>query len=85
MRDKPTLEMCRKIMMINHEVRYEVLKKFVAACRWLYSIAFFQWRLMKPTIDHKIKNNNKHEDLAELIDKYMEFIIPRLKKVENKI
>lgn len=66
--------------MITYEVRYEILKRYVAACRWLYSIAFFQWRLKRKTFDHKIKNNNKMEDLSELIDKYMEFIIHREKK-----
>ena len=62
-RDKATIALCVKIMMVPYDVRYEILSQFTKSCRMLYSIAFFQWRLNKYTIWHGIANNNKEEDL----------------------
>jgi len=47
--DKPTNDMCKKLIVIPKEVRYAMLKKYVTQCRNLYTIAFFQWRLMYPS------------------------------------
>ena len=70
--DKIMKEMCIKIMRVPVDVRNEVLKKFVKACRWIYAIGFFQWRLNNLNIIvHNIPNNCKEDDLLELIEKYV--------------
>ena len=68
-------ELCLKIMQVPMEIRSEALKKFIKGCRWIYAISFFQWRLHnKNTIVHGIPNNDKEEDLSELIGKYVQIL-----------
>ena len=70
-KDKPIQEICRKLYLVKEDIKFQALKKYVTHCRWVYNIGFFQWRLNdKTTLVHNIENNNKDQDLLELIEKY---------------
>lgn len=74
-KDKLMIELCRNIMLVPEEVQFDALRRFVKACRWVYSIGFFHWRFNnQDIIEHNIPNNNKQEDLIELIGKYLQKI-----------
>ena len=64
------MEICKKLLFVKADVKQFLLKKYVQACRWVYAIGFFQWRLNNDTPDHQIPNYDKEEDLLELIEKY---------------
>ena len=38
--DKATKELCKKMVVIPYDVKYEMLKKYVNKCRELHAIAF---------------------------------------------
>ena len=47
--DKNMNSLLKKIIVIDPQVRYEILRRYVKKCRELHSIAFMQWRKMYPT------------------------------------
>ena len=54
-------------MQVPKGVRYAMLEKYYLHCRFLFSIAFFQWRILFS------KNSDKHV-LEELIKDRMTFL-----------
>jgi hypothetical protein len=40
-KDAHVKRVINKIAKVPEKVRYEVLKRFVQACRWVYAISFF--------------------------------------------
>ena len=55
--------------MVSEEKKYEVLKKYIVACRNLYSVAFTQWRLSFPS---KVKFC--YNELIENCERLMEIV-----------
>ena len=71
-KDQPVLRIIKKIMNIPNKIRYEVLKRFVQSCRWIYAIGFFQWRLNNPnTLKKTVNNHDKEYDILDLIPEYI--------------
>jgi hypothetical protein len=49
--------------LIPGQIKFEILKKYVIACRFVNSIAFYQWRLAS----EKCHDEASKADLIELI------------------
>ena len=49
LKDAKTSEICRKIMIIPKRIQFVILRYYVAACRNIYAVAFFQWRQLYPS------------------------------------
>ena len=47
--DKNANNLLKKIIMVDQNVKFELLRRYVKKCRELHSIAFLQWRKMYPT------------------------------------
>lgn len=62
LKDKKTSDLCLKIILIPKQIQKAILKNYVTACRNVYAMAFFQWRMMYP-------NNVRHseEELNEIL------------------
>ena len=74
-KDAHVKRVINKIIKVPNKIRYEVLRRFVQACRWVYAISFFQWRYFNPnTLKETVRYHDKDDDLLELIPCYIKQI-----------
>lgn len=66
--DRNMTEICKRIILIPKEVRLACLTQYLLACKWIYAIAFFQWRLNQSSITYHGKDAF---ELEELIKNYV--------------
>ena len=82
LKDKYMTEVCKRIIMVPKNVRITCLTKYVLACKWVYAIGFFQWRLNQTSTEYY----GKEAELEELIEKYVErrIIVKKPVNIETK-
>lgn len=74
-KDYLVMRVINQISKIPEKIRYEILKRFVQSCRWVYAIGFFQWRLNNPnTLKKTVPYHDKEFDIMDLIPCYIDKI-----------
>jgi hypothetical protein len=71
--DKKVTQLCGQIVLVPAEVQYNILRKFVTACRVLYATAFCQWRLKFPS---KVKI--VEEEIVEILEQKYSYLNSKL-------
>ena len=54
--DKEASDLVLKFILVPKDVKLELLREWVTCCRTLFSIAFLQWRMIRPS---KLKFDKK--------------------------
>ena len=71
MRERSTMAVISKIMLVPKHVREYILNFFVKKCYYLYSIGFFNWRLNFPK-ESDYRNESELQEIIEQREKLFE-------------